>query len=290
MNEEEKNNFCQWLIIDNNTYSPTSNTIKEFKAGFYSINTDYRGNIFFKKENLKEDNLMTFPNSQFEKISNEIITFWNNEKIFKENNFLHKRGLLLWGSQGCGKTSIIKNMVKFVISKNGVCFTCTDSVKELIHGIKIFREIEPDRKIMIILEDIDSIISMYGDKELLSLLDGNDSIDNVLIIATTNYPEKLDGRIINRPRRFDKIIEIILPTEKIRREFFKSKLDWTTEEIEDIVNKTKDFSFASLVDIVISITCFNKSLKEAAETLNRQLKSKPSSTTLATTVGFNNKE
>ena len=78
------------------------------------------------------------------------------------------------------------------------------------------REIEPDRKIILILEDIDNFINV--DKalltKLLQILDGSNKLDNIITIATTNYQEKLEERIANRPSRFDRRYEIGLPSKE----------------------------------------------------------------------------
>jgi ATP-dependent 26S proteasome regulatory subunit len=55
----------------------------------------------------------------------------------------------------------------------------------------------------------------------LSVLDGENQVDKVLNIATTNYPEKLDRRLVGRPRRFDRLIYIDMPNHVVRREYFK---------------------------------------------------------------------
>ena len=63
-------------------------------------------------------------------------------------------------------------------------------------ALKVFREIEPNRSIIYIFEDIDSIIEHHGEDEILSVLDGEMQVNKVLNIATTNYPERLDRRIV----------------------------------------------------------------------------------------------
>src|SRR5438270_14102 len=64
----------------------------------------------------------------------------------------------------------------------------------------------------------------YGDSELLQWLDGNHQVDKAINLATTNYPEKLDRRIISRPRRFDRILRIDAPDARMREAYFGRKL------------------------------------------------------------------
>src|SRR5262249_23195198 len=77
--------------------------------------------------------------------------------------------------------------------------------------VALFRQVEPDRPIVCVFEDIDAIIAVYGDSDLLQWLDGNQQVDRAGNLASTNYPEKLDRRIIARPRRFDRILRIATP-------------------------------------------------------------------------------
>ena len=77
-----------------------------------------------------------------------------------------------------------------------------------------FAKIENNRKCIVILEDLDSLISNFGESHYLEMLDSAKTIDNILFIATTNYPEKLDPRIYNRPGRFRP--PRMLPTMRIR--------------------------------------------------------------------------
>jgi SpoVK/Ycf46/Vps4 family AAA+-type ATPase len=126
------------------------------------------------------------------------------------------------------------------------------------------------------MEDLDAYIRNYGEESVLSFLDGENSCNNILTIASTNYPEKLDRRIVARPRRFDRVIKIYPPTDDMRRMYFYKKLNIENEELEKYVTATKDFSFASLSELVISVKCFDKDFDETIQTL-KDLSSKKSS-------------
>ncbi len=91
-----------------------------------------------------------------------------------------------------GKTSTIAVVTKQMTDAGGVVFLGDTSPQILAIGLKQFREIEPDRPAVVILEDIDTIIENFGESEVLSILDGENSIANVCYIATTNFPENLD--------------------------------------------------------------------------------------------------
>src|SRR5256885_610168 len=82
-------------------------------------------------------------------------------------------------------------------------------------------KLEPARPVICLFEDIDAIIEVHGDSEFFLKLAASPEINTVINIATTNYPERLDRRIVSRPRRFDRIIKIEVPTAPIRETYFK---------------------------------------------------------------------
>ncbi|NJO18646.1 MAG: AAA family ATPase [Thioploca sp.] len=54
------------------------------------------------------------------------------------------------------------------------------------------------------MEDLESILKSNNPSTVLNILDGVNSFDNIVFLATTNYPEELESRIKNRPSRFDR--------------------------------------------------------------------------------------
>ena len=152
------------------------------------------------------DELYELPSAEIKSILEDIECFWERRSTYRDYNFVHKRGILLYGDPGCGKSGIIQLCIKHIIEKkNGIVINIKDEdeiryFSEFITTIKI---IEPDRPLIVILEDIDSLAGedRYSTTKLLNILDGIKQIENVVYIATTNYPEKLQERITNRPAK-----------------------------------------------------------------------------------------
>jgi hypothetical protein len=269
--------FQQWNILADNTYLPISKTTEKLPAGYYLVKRDINDNFVFDKLPTCSDDIIKFSDPQVDKILNEVNSFWGNEKIFKDNGFLQRRGILLHGPSGAGKTALLKILIKELIDMDGIVINCCSNPEYIVRGLSIFRQVEPTRKIICIFEDIDGIIKNYTEEKLLSLLDGENSTDYTLNIATTNFPENLSDRIVSRPRRFDRIVYIDYPNENIRKQFFKLKLNLSDEKLDLFVRKTKNYSFASLSELVISTLCFGYELEEALEILNGIKSNKPSS-------------
>src|SRR5476651_1658059 len=139
----------------------------------------------------------------------------------------------------------------------------------LTRAMEVFRKIEPDRPIVCLFDDIDAIIEIHGDSELLQWLDGSHQINKVINIATTNYPERLDRRIVSRPRRFDRIIKIESPTASIRETYLRKKLPdlIANGQLAHWVKLTEGLSFAAMAELVISVACLGNNLEETVTLL-----------------------
>jgi SpoVK/Ycf46/Vps4 family AAA+-type ATPase len=113
-----------------------------------------------------------------------------------------------------------------------------------------------------VLEDLDAIVERCGESELLSLLDGEGQIDNVVFIATTNYPERLDPRIVNRPSRFDRVVKIGMPTKAARKMYIASRLGDDFADLELWSAETKDLSIAHIKEIIVSVHCLGLTFED----------------------------
>jgi hypothetical protein len=274
--EEDKLRKEQWSIIGSTKYLPSCRTIKELQPGVYTfLQTDL--GIVLAENPLNTDDLISFPDSIFENVEKEVEKFWELGNSFKKYGFLHRRGYLFYGPAGGGKTCLTQRIIKAAISKGGLVFLCSSHPSLADSGLKVFREVEPNRNIICVFEDIDAITQQYGEAEVLMLLDGENQVDKVINIATTNYPERLDKRIVARPRRFDRIIKIGMPNEKIRSVYFKEKLKMNGADLQKWVTASEGFSFASLSELVISVKCLGNGFEDSVERLKNLTNSKYSS-------------
>jgi len=261
----------QWACYSNSTYQACANTIKTLSSGLYLVFTNERG-LFFGKQTIETDDLLYFPGSELQAILDDIDHFWGLSQNFKKYGFLHRRGYMLIGPAGCGKTCLVQLIMQSLIKQEGIIIDANNTHPYLvIEAIKLFRLIEPDRNIICLFEDLDAYIDNYNESSLLSLLDGESQTNHVLNIATTNYPEKLDKRIVGRPRRFDRVKYIGYPDNKTREVFFNHKLQINGEELKKYVNSTKEFTFAAMAELVISTKCFEKDFDIAIEEIKELL-------------------
>jgi len=266
-----------WAKVSHNTFSAVGDTEKILPAGFYELTINNTGSILFSKRRLITDELIIPNDPIMSNTLEEINAFWKNREKFERYGFLHRRGYMFYGPPGSGKSALVSLIMKEIIKNGGVIFNGKrPDILEM--GLKQFRILEESRPIICLFEDIDAIIRNYGEESLLSLLDGESQIDKVLNIATTNYPEKLDKRLINRPRRFDRVLKIEMPNNEVRKQYLKFKLpDFSEKEIDIWVERTTGYSFAAMSDLIVSVKCFDYSLEKASKRLDDLLFSEKNS-------------
>lgn len=270
-------------VIDGEIIQPSTTLILQEKLhpGVYKVDLSKDRGIFTKKIQTTSDELFTFSDSKIPDLLDQISLFWDKAGAYKENKLIHKRGILLEGYPGTGKSSIITLLCEDIIKRKGIVFNVTDSSNLSIYASFIknsFRHIEPDTPIITIIEDIDK----YEESSvILDFLDGKSQIDHHLVIATTNNTTQIPDSFL-RPSRIDLQIEISLPNENTRREYFKNKN--VKEELLDIlVEKTDTCSLADLKEVYITMFLLDYPLDTAiAKVKNPQNKKDFSSKRLGT--------
>jgi hypothetical protein len=279
-----------WAIYSGTNYVACDETIRSLPPGVYTTQESRSLGQYLKREHIVLDQLVKLPDSAGELIMSDVDKFWVSEDKFKKLGFLWKRGILMYGPPGSGKTSIIQQIASKFIAEGGIC-VFMDNPKMLVHCVRMLKTVEPNRPIAVLMEDIDSIVQNYGESDILALMDGEVQIDNVLFVATTNYPEKLDKRLICRPSRFDIVRKIGMPSDEARRVFLSSKssllgLPEHEQELDKWVRETKGFSVAHLKELIISIEVYEADFAASVKRLKSMLTNVPSSTDSEGGFGF----
>lgn len=264
------------------SYFPCDEAVDRLAPGQYEILNSQSSGIYFKMANGKFDELIELPDSASEAVIAEIEKFWTKEQHFRNFGFLWKRGILLWGPPGSGKTCTLQQVSNNIIKAGGIAVYASHPGVTAA-GLGIMRRIEPDRPVVVMMEDLDALVHQYGEQDILALLDGELQIDNVVFIATTNYPERLDKRIVNRPSRFDLVRLIDMPNEEARRVYLTAKnprfqSDDNAEELEKWVKGTDRYSIAHLRELIVSVEVFEVELEFALKRLGQMLDTVPKST------------
>ena len=216
---DDKPSNCQWAVVGPGRFVACPSTVNTLPKGTYTVNQTERG-LRFKRKEIVTDELVVMENGLHHMVLSEIKIFWASAARYREYGMLHRRGFLLHGRQGCGKTCLV-HIIAGMAGSEGAVVLMVHSPEVAGAALESARLVEPRLPIVLIMEDIDRLCE--GNEESLThLLDGQDSVDNVLVLATTNYLAKLPARIRNRPRRFDLVLDVPLPSEKERAAFLKA--------------------------------------------------------------------
>ncbi|MEI3613890.1 ATP-binding protein [Pseudogracilibacillus sp. SO30301A] len=179
--------------------------------------------------------------------------FSKSGTFFKMYDIPYKRGILLYGNPGNGKTTLVKSIAGSVeapvVYWQITEYTSSYSIDEVFQTTK---KLAP---VILIIEDIDSM--PYECRSFfLNTLDGATTKEGIFLIGTTNYPEKIDPALINRAGRFDRAYEIKQPGIELRREYLMNKkvVQFVDEnKIDYIAEKTKGLSIAQLNELYMSM-------------------------------------
>jgi transitional endoplasmic reticulum ATPase len=156
-------------------------------------------------------------------------------EVFKRMGIEAPRGILLYGPPGTGKTLLAKavaheSKANFISIKGPEVLSkwVGESEKAVRELFKKARQVAPT---IVFLDELDSIAPRRGTytgshvtesvvNQLLTSIDGLESMEGVVVIGATNKPDMLDPALL-RPGRFDRLLLTPAPDKKSRFEIFK---------------------------------------------------------------------
>jgi len=162
---------------------------------------------------------LTLSSELLQKIRESVETFFASKEMIQSFGFAWKRGILLVGPPGTGKTMVCKAAANAL--PNLPFLYVRDlrerNQKEAIEAIfKRARKLSP---CILVFEDLDSLINDGNRTVFLNEMDGFASNDGLLVIASSNHPGKIDEALLKRPSRFDRVFHLGLPELPERRAF-----------------------------------------------------------------------
>jgi len=233
----------------------------------------------------KTDKLFPLPDSLCEYIVGTIEKFWANKHKYDRMGLVHKRGILMEGAPGTGKTAICLLVGREIAKQGGVAiFTKpSTSLYPLPRILSVIREMHPEMPLLNIMEDIDRHKREMD--TLLPMLDGEDQVANIVHMATTNFKDKLDDRLTGRPSRFDDIIKVKHPLKKAREAYLKNVFpdgELPESVLAEVVRHAGGLNFAYLKELAVSTYVYGIDPATTAKKLKAQMENRP--------MGFSDKE
>jgi len=184
--------------------------------------------------------------------------------VFKRMGITAPRGILVYGPPGTGKTLLAKavaseSKANFISIKGPEVMSkwVGESEKAVRELFKKARQVAPT---IVFLDELDSIAPMRGTdtgthvtdsvvNQLLTSIDGLESMEGVIVIGATNRPDIIDQGLL-RPGRFDRLVLISAPDKKARLEIFKIHTRGMPlgkdVKLEELADACEDYSGADI--------------------------------------------
>lgn len=255
--------YTQWIHEqDGNRYRPCGQTISVLPPGYYQLVIDDNRRLNFEVLPARNDELLRFPGSVAKDVIDGITDFWDREEAFRAYGLPYKRGILLHGPAGMGKTSALQIIAREVIARGGIVLQYDPDLFGA--GYRLLRVLQPDTPLVVLIEDVDmyDTLDFRKSAEFLNMLDGAENMDKVVFLATTNHPERLSARIVNRPSRFDITLEVPHPDIRMRRLYLTSLAEHEGIDVERYARDTEGMSFAHIKELFIATVILGRSYEE----------------------------
>jgi mitochondrial chaperone BCS1 len=232
------------------SYSEYLKTEDRVKYVFRSIDEDW---MRIRNLPVRKFSSLYLPEQMEETLIKDIEEYKLSQPWYEERGIPYRRGYLLEGPPGTGKSSIIIATANYL--KCDIFFLdLTPTYLADSNLYQLFANI-PEQSI-VVLEDIDTIFNQRESLSkskvtfsgLLNALDGIMASDKRILFVTTNHIESLDPALI-RPGRVDKIIHVGLPNRdqvtRIVKAYLPDSPDYNIERVWKKV-KEKDRTMAWL--------------------------------------------
>jgi hypothetical protein len=178
------------------------------------------GITFFERPVMTREDIV-LPDGLLDRVGEHVLGIAQHRAVLAAHGQHLKRGILLFGPPGTGKT----HTVRYLLSQSPgttVVLLGGGSLQFIHEAAKVARAHQPA---IVVLEDCDLIAEdrSFGPMakpllfEVLDALDGIDSDADVAFLLTTNRVEQLERALTQRPGRVDLAAEIPLPDEQGRR-------------------------------------------------------------------------
>lgn len=240
--------------------------IQKLEPGVYSLNVmrTFEGVSVSLTENRRYKDSKIINVGTFKEASEHIDFFLNKEskKIRKEMGMMNKLALIFNGGPGTGKTFLAGQLMeKLVKEENAICIVSKGMVPyiELHAIIDNIRLEDKDRMIGILLDEYEKN-SSSSELEMLSFLDGTNSRENIILIATVNSTKTLPDTIVERIGRIEKVYNFDENNEAMLLAMVESVTPNKYVDIidkEEILNEIKFFKATPTIDF-ISVLVRNK--------------------------------
>ena len=226
-------------------------TKDDFREGFKDMQPSTMREVLIERPNVKWEDIGALKSVKDE-LKEAVEWPLKYSKVFDHMGAKPPKGILLYGPPGTGKTMLAKAVATEseanFISVKGPEFLnkwVGESEKAVRETFRKARQASP---CVVFMDEIDSIAPNRGAgssdsnvtervvSQLLTEMDGLESLNDVVVIAATNRPDMIDPALL-RPGRFDKSMLVGPPDKESREEIFR--IHTRDKPLEDDVDLKK---------------------------------------------------
>jgi AAA+ superfamily predicted ATPase len=200
---------------------------------------------------------LILPTETFDDVRRQVVGVARHRERLRSAGQHLKRGLLLYGPPGVGKTHTVRYLVG-ELSDTTIVQLSGDTLHAIKEACSIARALQPA---MIVVEDVDLIAQqrdMYeGGAPLLFMLlnemDGLDEDADVIFLLTTNRADLLEDALASRPGRVDQAVHIGLPDREARRrlvELYRRGLGLDDARLDTVLDRTDGVTASFLKELL----------------------------------------
>lgn len=200
-----------------------------------------------------------------QRLRDDVEGFFDRAAQYAEYAVPWKRGVILHGLPGNGKTISIKALMQSLAARTPPVPTLY--VKSMGNSPdkddvrSVFDKARDNAPCLLVFEDLDSLVSDDVRSFFLNEVDGLEGNDGIMMVGSTNYLDKLDAGISKRPSRFDRKYHFALPSREERERYCetwkarlsrKSSMELPPGFSAAVAGITGRFSFAYMQEAFVS--------------------------------------
>jgi cell division protease FtsH len=230
--------------------------------------------VFLRRPELGRDQLI-LPDDVLESVEREVFGVAEQRERLRASGQHVKRGILLWGPPGTGKTHTVRYLISRL--REHTVFVLTGGGLHMVRpACALARMLQPS---VVVLEDIDLVAQhreaygMNGNPLLFDVLNEIDGIAedaDVTFVLTTNRADLLEPALAARPGRVDLAVEVVLPDSEARRrliELYGRGLSLRLDDVDAVIDRTDGVTASFVKELMRKAALVSAMSSNGAETI-----------------------
>lgn len=211
---------------------------------------------FHQRPTIGDDDLI-LPSATFADLRRQVVGVARNRDRLRAAGQHLKRGVLLYGPPGVGKTHTVRYLISQLVDTTIIELT-GETLGAIREACAIARSLQPS---MIVVEDVDLIAEERDHHSgqtpllfaLLNEMDGLADDADVVFLLTTNRADLLEPALASRPGRVDQAVHIDLPDKSARAQLFelyRRRLVVDTSRLGSVLERTEGVTASFLKELL----------------------------------------